>query len=192
MVMKNVIVISAALLMSVAAAAQNGTNSGNSQELQKPRTGRNDQVITSPDINAAITGTTSSTTGQPADVAGGTTAVAGTASASAMTTADVSTRETLDRQRLMQLVGKTQPSAVPELPRPAFIDSSSEGKAQNGRNQAELSRRGGLQQGPATDNGPQWANRQLQAQPNNGEQPQPQQQQSANQQHTQAQAQKRP
>jgi len=173
--MKNVIVISAALLMSVAAAAQTGTNSGNSQELQKPRTGRNDQVITSPDINAAITGTTGSTTGQPADVAGGTTAVAGTASAAALTTADVSTRETLDRQRLMQLVGKTQPSAAPELPSPPFIASSSEGKAQNGRNGAEESRRAGIQPGNSTDNGPVWDNSQSQ-QPAARPQAQPQQQ----------------
>src|ERR1051325_7269958 len=99
--MRRLILFTAALFVSVAAAAQTGTNSGNSQEFQKPRTGRNDQVITSPDINAAITGTTGSTTGQPGDVASGTMAVAGAASAASITTSDVSTRETMERQRLM-------------------------------------------------------------------------------------------
>lgn len=154
--MKNVILFAAAMLVSAVAAAQTGTNSGNSQDFQKPRTGRNDQVITSPDINAAITGTTGSTTGQSGDVAGGTIAVAGAASAASITTSDVSTRETMERQRLMQLVGKTQPAATPEVPSPPFIASSSGGMALNGRNQAEASRRAGLLQGPSTDSGPTW------------------------------------
>jgi hypothetical protein len=171
--MRNAI-LATALLFSLAAVAQTGTNSGNSQELQKPRTGRNDQVITSPDINAAITGTMGTTTGQPPDVAGPTTAIAGAASAASITTGDVSTRDTMERQRLMALVGKTQPPTQPEPPSPPFIASSSQqGKAINGHNEAETSRLAGLQQGPATDNGAPWAKNQNQGQ--SQAQPQPQQ-----------------
>src|SRR5207248_8012987 len=134
------------ILIAMAALAQTGTNLGNSQDFSKPRTGRNDQVGTSPDINTAITGTAGSTTGQPPDVATATTAVAGTSSAASLTTADVTTREIMERQRLIQLIGKTQAAATPDMPSPPFIASSSAGKAQNGRNGAEESRRAGLQQ----------------------------------------------
>ncbi|HZU22290.1 MAG TPA: hypothetical protein VE998_05615 [Terriglobales bacterium] len=154
------------MLVGISAAAQTGTNSGTSQDFQKPRTGRNDQVITSPDINAAITGTTGSTTGQPADVAGGTNAVAGAGSAASLTTAEVTTRETMERQRLMQLIGKTGAAGSPQTPSPPFIASSSGGKAFNGHNEAEQSRLAGLQQGPPTDNGPKWSGAPAQAQAN--------------------------
>src|SRR5215472_1403984 len=153
---KRAIAIPAVLLLSVASVAQTGTNSGNSQELQKPRTGRNDQVITSPDINAAITGTTGTTTGQPPDVASATTAVAGATSVGALTTADVSTRETMEKQRLMSLLGNTQSPTTAQPPSPPFIASSSGGMALNGHNEAEASRRSGLEKGPSTDNGASW------------------------------------
>src|SRR5215472_12438200 len=159
------ITIAVAIWLTAAAAAQTGTNSGNSQELQKPRTGRNDQVITSPDINAAITGTTGTTTGQPPDVASATTAVAGATSVGALTTADVSTRETMEKQRLMSLLGNTQSRTMPQPPSPPFIASSSGGMALNGHNEAEASRRSGLEKGPSTDNGASWDNAQSQAQP---------------------------
>jgi hypothetical protein len=162
--MKTALIIAAALLISLAAAAQTGTNSGNSQELQKPRTGRNDQVITSPDINAAITGTMGTTTGQPPDVASANTAVAGATSSGALTTADVSTRETMEKQRLMGLLGKTQSPSAPQPPSPPFIASSSGGMALNGHNEAEISRRAGLVQGPSTDDGASWDNMQSQPQ----------------------------
>lgn len=145
------------LALSLAAAAQVGTNSGNSQEMQKPLTGRNAEVITSPDINSAITGTTGTVTGQPADVSSGTTATAGASSAASLTTADVSTRETMEKQRLAQLIGKVAPSNSSPQPSPPFIAHSSEGKAQNGRNLAEASLKDGLRPGPSTDNGPVWA-----------------------------------
>lgn len=144
----------AVLLFSSAAIAQTGTNAGSSQTFAKPRTGVNSQVVTSPDINTYLTGTSGSTTGQPPDVAGPQVAIAGAASAAALTTADVTTRETLERQRLTALIGKTQAPAQPELPSPPFVATSSQGKAYNGRNTAEESRRSGLQQGPSTDSGP--------------------------------------
>src|SRR5215469_736131 len=150
------ITIAVAIWIAAASAARTGTNSGSSQELQKPRTGRNDQIITSPDINAAITGTTGTTTGQPPDVASATTAIAGATSAGALTTADVSTRETMEKQRLMSLLGKTEPAESPRPPSPPFIASSSGGMALNGHNEAEASRRAGLEQGPATDKGAAW------------------------------------
>ena len=169
---RRAITIAAAIWITAAAAAQTGTNSGNSQEFQKPRTGRNDQIITSPDINAAITGTTGTTTGQPPDVASATTAVAGAASAGALTTADVSTRETMEKQRLMSLLGKPEPPVPPRPPSPPFIASSSGGMALNGRNQAEASRRAGLEQGPSTDKGAALDKAQSGPQPSS-RQPQP-------------------
>jgi hypothetical protein len=181
--MKRAITIAAALLIGLAAAAQTGTNSGSSQELQKPRTGRNDQVITSPDINAAITGTEGTTTGQPPDVLSATAAVAGATSAGALTTADVTTRTTMEKQRLMGLLGKPQPPSTPQPPSPPFIASSSGGMALNGHNEAETSRRAGLVQGPSTDNGASWDNMQAQ---------QPQQAQAAQQPTRQKQQKKKP
>ena len=177
--LRRAITIAVAILLAAAAAAQTGTNLGNSQELQKPRTGRNDQVITSPDINAAITGTTGTTTGQPPDVAGATTAIAGGTSAGALTTADVSTRETMEKQRLMSLLGKPEPSATPRPPSPPFIASSSGGMALNGHNEAEASRRAGLEQGPSTDKGAAWDKGQSQPQPSS-QQTQPPESQERN------------
>ncbi|MBV8205507.1 MAG: hypothetical protein JO041_01840 [Acidobacteria bacterium] len=145
------------LLLAGGAAAQAGTNAGATQEFAKPQTGNPGQVITSPDINAAVTGTMGSTSGQSGDVASGTVAVAGASSAAALTTGEVSTREQLEKQRLMQLVGK--PGMQPEAaaPSPPFIMPSSQGKAQNGRNAAEASLHAGLLPGPSTDSGPPHA-----------------------------------
>lgn len=157
--MKHLLLLAIAFL-SIAAVAQTGTNSGDSQQIQKPRTGRNDEVITSPDINTYITGTAGTTTGRPADVSTATEAVAGSSSAASLTTAEVSTREQLERQRLTQLLGKTQGNAAPQPPSPPFVNTAKLGKAQNGRNAAEESRLNGQQPGPSTDNGPVWAQQQ--------------------------------
>jgi len=111
--MRSPFVLTAALLLACCLAFSQGTNAANNQQISKPRTGRAGEIITSPDMNSAVTGTRGNTLGTPGDISSrGDPAVAGSGSPGAESTAAVSTREQMERESLRAREGQSSAKAA--------------------------------------------------------------------------------